>query len=109
MPRFRVVHRQTGETWGVEASLPEVARDVVGWPMGVCEITLLREGPFAEIIPPKIAKQVVPPNPGSSHICPDCEVSMLESTGQGEFWWQCPSCDLLYQEWENRFYKADEL
>jgi hypothetical protein len=34
---------------------------------------------------------------------------MLEAQGQGELWWQCPSCDLLYQEWENQYYRADEL
>jgi hypothetical protein len=109
MPRYRVIHRHTGETWEVEASFAEDARQVVGWPMGVCKVFLLREGPFAEIVPPQIAKQISPPNPGSSHICPDCKVSMLEATHQGEFWWQCPSCDLLYQEWENRFYQPDEL
>jgi len=79
MPRYRVVHRQTGETWEVEASHPEDARQVVGWPVGVCTVS------------------------------PDCKVSMIETIGQGEFWWQCPSCDLFYQEWENRYYKADEL
>ena len=109
MPRYRVIHRYTGETWEVEASFAEDARQVVGWPMGVCKITLLREGPFEEIVPPKIAKQISPPNPGSSPICPDCKVSMLEATHQGELWWQCSSCDLLYQEWENRFYRTDEL
>ena len=108
MPRFRVVHQETGEAWEVEASFAEDARQVVGWPMGVCKVTLW-EGPFAEIIPPKIAKQVAPPKAGSSHICPDCCVSMLEVTGRGEFWWQCPNCDLLYQEWENRYYKGDDL
>ncbi len=109
MPRFRVVHRQTGEIWEVEASYADDARQVVGWSMGDCSIQLMLEGPFEEIEPPKIAKQVAPPNPGSSHICPECKVSMLEDAGQGEFWWQCPSCDLLYQEWENRFYRADDL
>jgi hypothetical protein len=109
MPRYRVIHHQTGETWEVEASFAEDARQVVGWQAGVCEVTLLQQGPFAEIEPPQIAKQVKPPNPQSSHVCPDCKVSLLEAEGQGEFWWQCPSCDLLYQEWENRYYKADEL
>ena len=109
MPRYQVVHRQTGETWEVEASYAEDARQVVGWPMDVCIVMIRHEGPFAEIIPPQIAKQVALPKPGSSHICPDCKVSMIEAAGSGEFWWQCPSCDLLYQEWENRFYKSDEL
>ena len=109
MARYRVVHQQTGETWEVESVSAEDARQIVGWPIGVCKVILLLEGPFAEIIPPKIAAQVTPPNPGSSHICPDCKVSLLEAVGQGEFWWQCPACDLLYQEWENRYYTTDEL
>jgi len=109
MPRYRVIHQQTGETWEVEASFAEDARQVVGWPVGICSIQLMLEGPFAEIDPPRIAKQISPPYPGSSHICPECQVSMLEASWQGDFWWQCPSCDLLYQEWENRFYQADDL
>ena len=109
MPRYRVIHRQTGETWEVEASSAEDALQVIGWPTADCSVSLLIEGPFVEIKPPKIATQVAPPNPGSSHICPDCQVSLLEASDRGEFWWQCPSCDLLYQEWENRFYRNDEL
>jgi rubredoxin len=109
MARFLVVHQLTGERWEVEAVSAEGAREVVGWPVGDCSVAELLEGPFAEIIPPQIAKQVSLPKPGSSHICPECEVSMIEFVGAGEFWWQCPSCDLLYQEWENRFYKSDEL
>jgi len=109
MPRYRVIHQHTGETWEVETSTAEKACQVVGWSLGICKGTRLKEGPFAAIIPPKIATQIAPPNPGSSHICPDCKVSLLESEAQGEFWWQCPSCDLLYQEWENRFYRSDEL
>lgn len=109
MPRYRVIHNQTGETWEVEASKPADACTVIGWPMGVCRVMLKLEGPFAEITPPKIAKQITPPNPGSSHICPECQVSLLEADGQGEFWWQCPSCDLLYQEWENRYYRQGDL
>jgi hypothetical protein len=109
MPRYRVVHRQTGETWEVESSFAEGARQVVGWPIEICDIYLLSEGPYAEIVPPQIAKQVAPPRPGKSHICPDCKVSMIEAMEQGEFWWQCPSCDLFYQEWENRFYRSDEI
>jgi len=109
MPRYQVVHRQSGETWEVDATNAEEARQVVGWPDDVCLVMVLLEGPFAEITPPHIAKQVTLPKPGSSHICPECNVSMIEAVGLGEFWWQCPSCDLLYQEWENRFYKSDEL
>jgi hypothetical protein len=109
MPRFRVVHRDTGETWEVEASGADLAREIVGWPKDVCEAILLLKGPFASIEPPNIAKQISPPAPGSSHICPECKVSLIEASVQGEFWWQCPSCDLLYQEWDNRYYRADEL
>jgi len=109
MPRYRVVHRHTGETWEVETSSAEAARQVVGWPIDVSKIALLTDGPFAAIEPPKIARQIAPPKPGSSHICPECNVSMLEAIDQGEFWWQCPSCDMYYQEWENRYFQADEL
>jgi hypothetical protein len=109
MARFQVVHQVTGETWEVETASIEDARMVVGWPVDICSVIELIEGPFAKITPPQIAKQVLLPKPGSSHICPECEVSMVESDGEGEFWWRCPSCDLLYQEWENRYYKSDEL
>lgn len=109
MPRFKVIHHQTGETWEVETHTPDEARRVVGWPEGICNVTLMKDEPFAELEPPKIAKQVTPPRPGSSHICPDCQVSLFEASSQGEFWWQCPSCDLFYHEWENRYYKTEEL
>jgi len=109
MPRFRVEHLQSGEKWEVEISTSEEALEIVGWPAEVCRVYQLHEGPFADIEPPQIAKQISPPKPGRSHICPDCQVSMLEAKGQGELWWQCPSCDLLYQEWENQYYRADEL
>jgi hypothetical protein len=109
MARYRVIHRQTGETWEVEASFAEVARQIIGWPDSVCKVYLMKEGPYAEILPPKVAKQIRSPKPGSSHICPDCKVSMIEDSGQGELWWQCPSCDLLYHEWENRYYYSDEI
>ena len=109
MTRFLVVHQTTGETWEVEALSAEAARDVVGWPVNDCSVVELNEGPITEIVPPQIAKQVSLPKPGSSHICPECDVSMIEYVEAGEFWWQCPSCDLLYQEWENRFFKLDEL
>ena len=107
--RFRVIHRQSGETWEVKASSADNARLAVGWSQKECKVISLIDGPFAEIQPPKIAKQIKPPQPGTSHICPDCKVSMLEEEGQGEFWWRCPSCDLLYHEWENKFYRSDEL
>jgi hypothetical protein len=92
MPRFRVIHKISGEEWEVEATCLEDARKAVGWPMGVCRILMIRRGPFAEILPPKVAVQLSPPHPGS------------EKDSQ-DFWWQCPSCDQLYHEWENKFYK----
>lgn len=109
MKRFRVIHCQTGEIWEVEASDAENAREVIGWPEEVCVASPFTTGPFAKIIPPKVATQIKPPRPSSSHVCPDCNVSLVEIKGRGEFWWQCPSCDLLYQEWENRYFHADEL
>jgi hypothetical protein len=104
MPRFRVIHKISGEEWEVEATCLEDARKAVGWPMGVCRILMIRRGPFAEILPPKVAVQLSPPHPGSVHVCPDCNVTMIEKDSQ-DFWWQCPSCDQLYHEWENKFYK----
>ena len=108
MPRYRVIHKMSGETWEVEADFSEDARTIVGWSVGLCQIILLREGPFAEIKPPKVAVQISPPKPGSAHICPDCKVTLLEKDGQ-EFWWMCPSCDLVYHEWENQFFREDDL
>ena len=108
MPRYRVVHLDTGETWEVEAPFADDARRVVGWRIGACQITLLRNGPFAEIPHPKIAAQLLPPQPGHGHICPDCNVTLVEKPAS-EYWWYCPSCDLSYHEWENRFYRDDEL
>jgi len=108
MPRFRVIHRFSGETWEVETSCPEDARRVLGWSEEISRVLRLRRGPFADINPPKVAVQLIPPNPGSVHICPVCNVTMLEKTDQ-EFWWQCPSCDRLYHEWENMLYEAGEI
>jgi hypothetical protein len=109
MSRYRVVHQQTGETWEVEAALPEDARQIVGWPEDVCRIQRLNRGPFTEIEPPKVAKQITLPKPGSSPICPDCHITMVEKKKSGDFWWQCPGCDLLYHEWENQYFRADQI
>jgi ribosomal protein L37AE/L43A len=109
MPRYRVVHQQTGETWEVESTNADKPREIIGWPAGDCKVKLVRQGPFAEIEPPKVAKQITPPKPGSSHICPDCTITMVENFDRGELWWQCPACDLLYHEWENQYYRADQL
>jgi len=108
MPRFRIIHRLSGEEWEVEAETPETAREVVGWPTEVCRVLLLQRGPFAEILPPKVAAQIFPPNPGSMPICPMCIVTMIEKEGS-DLWWFCPSCDQLYHEWENKFYLNDEV
>ncbi len=108
MPRYRVIHRTSGEEWEVEAPFAENARLVVGWPMGLCRIVLLRDGPFANIVPPKVAVQISQPKTGRVHICPDCKVTMLEKIGE-EFWWECPSCNQLYHEWENKLYSNDEI
>jgi len=108
MPRFRVIHTSSGEEWEVEADNVEDAREVVGWPKEVCRVLMLRRGPFIEILPPKVAVQLIPPSLGSVHICLECKVTMLELV-EKEFWWQCPSCDQLYHEWENKFYPNGEV
>ena len=109
MARYRVVHQISGETWEVEASDAENARQIIGWPLGICKIQLLEQEPFTDLEPPKVAKQIIPPHPGNSHICPECAITMIENTGRGEFWWQCPACDLLYHEWENSYFKSDQI
>ena len=108
MPRFRVIHRSTGETWEVEASCADDARKMVGWPIVICRTFILERGPYANITPPKVAVQLIPPNSGSVHICPDCTVTMLE-TPDRDYWWQCPSCDQMYHELENKFFKEGEI
>jgi len=109
MPRYRVVHQQTSETWEVESSNADDAREIIGWPPGDCKIQRILKGPFAEIEAPKVAKQIAPPKPGSSHICPDCTITMVENFDKGELWWQCPACDMLYHEWENQYFRADQV
>ncbi len=108
MPRYRIIHRFTEEEWEVEAPFADDARRIVGWPIPVCKILMLRRGPFVEMAPPKVAVQVRPPKGGSVPICPDCNVSMNENLEQ-EFWWQCPSCGLLYHEWDNIHFRSEEL
>jgi hypothetical protein len=108
VPRFRVIHRYSNETWEVEANCIEDANKVVGWPFDVCRILRIIRGPIAEITPPKVAVQILPPKPGSIHICSYCNFTMVEVKDQ-DFWWQCPSCDRLYHEWENKFYEDGEI
>lgn len=108
MPRYRVIHTSSCEEWEVDAENMRGARRVVGWPEEVSRVILLRRGPYAEIVPPKVAVQIHPPFPGSVHICPDCNVTMVEKGGE-DFWWRCPSCDLLYHEWDNKIFRAGEI
>jgi hypothetical protein len=104
MPRFRVIHLSSGEEWEVEAGNQVDALNSVGWTAEVCQVFQLERGPYAVIDPPKIAVQTVPPIPGRVHICPDCNVTLVEKKGD-DFWLRCPSCDLLYHEWENKIYR----
>lgn len=108
MPRFRVIHQLSGETWEVEADSAEEAYRVVGWPADVGKIFTIRRGPFATIPRPKVAVQLLPPQPGSAHICPVCNVTMVEVADR-DFWWQCPSCNRWYHELENELYEDGEI
>jgi len=107
MPRYQVVHQATGETWEIEVPLADDARDVVGWPKGVCRVLLMIDGPFVDLQPPKIAEQITPPTQGVTPVCPECNMTMMEKSSS-EFWWYCPACNLRYQEWENQFYNCDD-
>jgi hypothetical protein len=108
MARFRVIHQASCEEWEVEAENGEKARRVVGWPESLCRVLELRRGPYAAIVPPKVAAQIYPPIPGSTQVCPDCNITMMEEPGR-DFWWRCPSCDLLYHEWDNKIFRAGEI
>jgi hypothetical protein len=108
MPRYQVTHKASRETWEVEAGFSEDALRAVGWNLEECQILLLREGQFAQIVPPKVAVQVIPPKTGSVPICPDCNVTLTRQDGQ-DFWWMCPACDLVYHELENQFFSAGDL
>ena len=108
MPRFRVIHKSTGEEWEVEAPSSGKAREIVGWIGNSSKVLMLQRGPFADIIPPKLAIQLFPPNPGFVPICPECDITMVEKCEQ-ELWWVCPSCHQQYHEWENKFYINGEF
>lgn len=107
MPRYQIVHRDTGETWEVEAPSAEQARLVIGWELGTCRIYLTRQDSDINLEPPKVAAQINPPTPGTGYICPVCHVTLNRS--ENWLWWHCPSCDLLYHSEEKRFYHQDEL
>ncbi len=107
MSRYRVIHRDTGEIWEVEAPSADDARRVVGWALGTCRVILLPKGPYVSIQPPRVAVQVTPPIPGTGYICPDCRVTLARN--ENPTWWHCPSCELLYHAGEERYYREDEL
>ncbi len=46
MPRYRVIHRVTGEAYEVEAPFAQDACGRLGWMIGDCHVRVLREGPF---------------------------------------------------------------
>ena len=108
LPRYRVIHRETGETWEVEAPFADDARRVVGWNVGTCRVILAPDETDIEFEDSRVATQVDPPVLGKSIVCPECNITMTPKPDQ-ELWWQCPACDLQYYEWENRFYRDDEL
>ena len=107
MPRFRVIHKSSREEWEVEAGDRTGAVRIVGWPKDVCKVVQLARGPYAKINPPKVAVQITPPIPGRIHICPDCNLTLIESQRE-DFWWRCPSCDLYYNEWEQKIIRNGE-
>ena len=107
MPRYRVVHRDTGEIWEVEAQSGDDARRVIGWELGTCRVILLSTGPYTVIDAPKVAAQITPPIPGTGYICRDCNVTLSRS--ENRLWWFCPSCELLYHSEEKQYYSEDEL
>jgi len=47
MLRYRVTNNKTGEMEEIEAPYAQTACDILGWPIGDCNVTLLREGPFS--------------------------------------------------------------
>lgn len=108
MSRFRVIHSVSEEEWEVEADNEAGARCTIGWPENLCRVYLLRRGPYTVISSPKVAVQVLPPLPGKFHICPDCNVTMIEKTGE-DFWWKCPSCDLVYHELDNKTFRSNDI
>jgi hypothetical protein len=107
MPRYRVVHRDSGEIWEVLADSSDDARRLIGWELGTCRVMLLTEPPFATIEAPKVAVQIRPPIPGTAYICRDCNVTLSRS--ENRLWWFCPSCELLFHSEEKRYYRENDL
>ena len=108
MPRYRVEHRITKETWEVEADYAEAARLAVGWRLGDCLVYLWTQEPFVVFEASRVAAQVTPPEPGMGHICLECNVTMYRDREQ-TLWWRCPSCELIYHELEKRYLREEEI
>lgn len=49
MPRYRVTNRVTGETAEIEAPFAQDACEWLGWPIAMCYVKMLREGPFSDL------------------------------------------------------------
>lgn len=52
MPRYRVTHRETRETYEVEAPFAQVACERLGWLIGHCHVQVIREGPYTNLSEP---------------------------------------------------------
>lgn len=58
MPRYRIQNKIKGEVVEVEAPFAQTACDKVRWLVKDCDIQLLREGPFTDLVEkPKFTKQ----------------------------------------------------
>lgn len=108
MARYRVEHKRTREVWEVEADYAEAARLAVGWRLGDCLVYLWEKEPMAELKPPRVAVQVIPPRHATDQICPDCNATMYRDREQ-EVWWRCPACELIYHELEQRYLREEDL
>ena len=54
MPRFKLEHRPTGETYEIEATDVKVACAQLGWPLDDCRIWLLWQGPETDLTKPPV-------------------------------------------------------
>lgn len=59
MPRYRITNRAKKETYEIEAPFAQDACEQLGWLIGECFVTCIREGPFTNIRknPEKIEKR----------------------------------------------------